>query len=507
MATYTQLLAILPLTVMMLFAGYLAGQLQSAGPQLGLDIPVAFLAQSEAQPSLVLDANASAAVEDETLDFDQTRLSQAALFRLRKALDRRKLRPVASLTAKDGLETYLADAEELRIATAAVLTDLGAAFDTTKHKRLQRALALLSDTHERLHAVELAATAPAADHLGSHVLADAASGAGELGLQKKKGEVIKLVTVEELPFGMHVLKGTTTVDEVLPGLPAKKLGVRRGCQIVSIGGRAVSPGTWLMVFQSSKVPFKVKFNCGSPSSSVKGSGLHNAEVEDVHHYRVQVTKKPYGLNIQAFSEPRVVEVLPGYPGEAAGIRPSFVLTEVDDEPVNATTWFTKYQSAKLPFSLTFDTDAPVQKNNPYFKIPGPEDVGAFDEGPVRPPPGAERGPLGGEETDGGMHRDQDPVPTANGFEDFRCNVWGHPFGMQLASPPGVRPHVISVTENSPAFVEGVKVDDVLVEVAGIPVTSDTWFAAMAQAASPYGLLFRRPTRGRDRRQGEKEGNK
>merc|ERR1719343_909200 len=106
----------------MVLAGYLAGQLQSAGPQLGLDIPVAFLAQSEAQPSLVLNASEDGS-EGEKLDFDDSRLSKAGMLRLRKALDRRKVRPVASLTAKDGLESYLKDAEELRADTALVLTE------------------------------------------------------------------------------------------------------------------------------------------------------------------------------------------------------------------------------------------------------------------------------------------------------------------------------------------------------------------------------------------------
>merc|ERR1740116_777199 len=72
------------------------------------------------------------------------------------------------------------------------------------------------------------------------------------------------------------------------------------------------------------------------------------------------------MNIQVNTVPRVTEVLPGYPAEAAGIRRGFVLIEVADRPVSSDTWFKEYQSQKLPFALTFDTQVPLQPGNPYF---------------------------------------------------------------------------------------------------------------------------------------------
>merc|ERR1740129_2016131 len=65
--------------------------------------------------------------------------------------------------------------------------------------------------------------------------------------------------------------------------------------------------------------------------------------------------------------------------------------------------------------------------------------------------------------------------------------------MKVAAPPGLRPKVTGVIHGGSADRAGVRSGDVLIEVAGRPVTSGTWFAAVQQAVTPYGLLFRRPT--------------
>merc|ERR1719517_325914 len=78
-----------------------------------------------------------------------------------------------------------------------------------------------------------------------------------------------------------------------------------------------------------------------------------------HRFRVMVSKKPFGMNIQSNVVPRIVEILPGYPAEAAGLRKGFVLREVNEKPVSAETWFEAFQNAEAPFSLTFDTKVPL----------------------------------------------------------------------------------------------------------------------------------------------------
>jgi len=73
------------------------------------------------------------------------------------------------------------------------------------------------------------------------------------------------------------------------------------------------------------------------------------------------------MNVQVNVVPRVVEVLPGYPAEAAGIRRGFVLTEINDEPVDAKNWFEQFQDEEMPFTLTFDTKMALHAGNKFFK--------------------------------------------------------------------------------------------------------------------------------------------
>merc|ERR1739838_54479 len=91
-----------------------------------------------------------------------------------------------------------------------------------------------------------------------------------------------------------------------------------------------------------------------------------------------------------------------------------------------------------------------------------------------------------------------------GFDDdylnFSCDVPKLPFGMQIAAPPGKRPHVMGVLPGYPADAAGVKKGDILIEVAGRPVNAATYFAAMQQALPPYGLRFKRPIPDEDRKE-------
>lgn len=464
---------------MMLCGGFLAGQLESAARISSVRVPGTFPAEGFAVPSAhespALRGNSSAAAQ-ESQDFRPDELPEAILERLRAAIAMQQVRPVASLVASDGLEAHSSDAAEMHSATSEALQGLQKAFAGSRHKKLLQALQLLDVTNARLHQVELAALQPAAAHLSFQ--ADAASSSPKAaGKSRKTVEV----TVAKQPFGMTIMKGTVKVSDVFPGFPAQMVGVRKGCELKEIAGTPAAPGTWLDLFRQTPLPFKLSLECGGDGGG-DGGGLGGAEVQDPRRYRVMVSRKPYGMNIQVNTVPRVTEVLPGYPAEAAGIRRGFVLIEVGDQPVSSDNWFNAYQASTVPFTLTFDTQVPLQLGNPYFQRGAERPMSLLNMSSFNitgdiggtPPPLVQEEPLPGE-----------------GYEDVRVTVNTKPFGMRLESPPGMRPRVGTVMASSAAAAAGVREMDVLIEVAGRPVGSSTWFAAMQQARPPFGLLFRR----------------
>jgi len=298
-----------------------------------------------------------------------------------------------------------------------------------------------------------------------------------------------------------------------------------------VAGQKVASGTWLDSFQKSPLPFELKLTCGGDAGSHGHGPLAH---EDSRLLRVMVAKKPYGMNIQVNKVPRVVEVLPGFPAEAAGIRRGYVLVRVNEKVVDASNWFEEYQAAQIPFTMTLDTAVPLHADNPFFKVPKSDDKGAkhqqnhpgsgkqhadvesksepegeteisgepVEEGePVEDNLDEALAALNALENATGADEnledsfpeqpEEEPVPTV-GYSDFRCSVEALPFGMKVTALPGSRPRVTGVIPAGPADRAGVRSGDVLIEVAGRPVTSGTWFAAMQQSVTPYGLLFRRP---------------
>jgi predicted metalloprotease with PDZ domain len=262
---------------------------------------------------------------------------------------------------------------------------------------------------------------------------------------------------------MHVRLGSAIVDGVFPGFPAMKLGIHKGCQILTIEGKEVSQGTWLEAFQKAALPFNLGLNCPPPSKEAGGVGSG-----DEHNYRTLVKKRPFGMNVQVNVLPRVIEVLPGSPAEAAGVKRGFVLTAVNEKAVNASNWFDVWQNAPTPCTLTFDTNVPLHKDNPFFS-----------ESPSAGAP--TQAPEVADEKDVGV-----------GFSDVRIKVNKLPFGMHVLSIPGGRPKVTHAVPGLPAAAQGVREGDILVEVAGLPVDASTWFAAFQQAVPPFGLRLRRP---------------
>eukprot|EP00928_Gymnodinium_smaydae_P011438 TRINITY_DN14221_c0_g1_i1.p1 TRINITY_DN14221_c0_g1~~TRINITY_DN14221_c0_g1_i1.p1 ORF type:complete len:387 (-),score=91.33 TRINITY_DN14221_c0_g1_i1:195-1355(-) len=267
------------------------------------------------------------------------------------------------------------------------------------------------------------------------------------------------ISVAEKPFGMHVRRGSLVVEEVFPGFPAQKLGVHRGCEVRELAGAQVTQGTWLDLFQNTQVPFELKLYC--PPSASSGEGPLTA---DKKRYRVMVVKKPFGMNVQVNVVPRVVDVLPGYPAEKAGVRRGYVLTAVNDVAVNASTWYTAWQQAQVPCTLTFDTTVPVRKNNPFFST---------SQAPAR--------------SEGKAGAALPALEKPGRWVDV--TVQSLPFGMHVNAKPGSRPEVQGLVAGMPAAKAGVQEGDILVEVAGRQVDAATWFAAFEEAVPPFGLHF------------------
>mmetsp|Transcript_84701 Transcript_84701/g.196935 ORF Transcript_84701/g.196935 Transcript_84701/m.196935 type:complete len:483 (-) Transcript_84701:129-1577(-) len=384
---------------------------------------------------------------------------------------------------------------DLHVSILGALDALSSSFHAPQHVKLQRALGVLKSVDERLYAAWRAVVPLAAERLssgrGSRVSAMQAF-LRNASSAKSPGTWLLNVMVRQAPFGMHIKRGSVEVVEVFPGFPAQQVGVRKGCKLKEIAHQVVTSGTWLEIFQVQsrqlpKRPFAMKLVCSRQPTKRAGSGSGGAlaEIEHEHRYRVMVVKKPYGMNVQVNTVPRVVEVLPGSPAEAAGIRPGFVLTEVNEVAVDMKNWFEQYQAAKLPFTLTFDPKVPVHSNNSYFK---------YDEGevvPVQRNSSYAKSDNRKTPEEGSNHTERVESVHKGQLALFKCTVQELPFGMQVKALPGMRPLVVGVLPDKPAFHAGVRIGDELLEVAGRNVSWQTWFVAMQQAVTPYGLVFQR----------------
>jgi len=278
------------------------------------------------------------------------------------------------------------------------------------------------------------------------------------------------VTVSKRPFGMKANKGGHTVEEVFPGFPAQELGVRKGCEIQQIAGQDVSHGTWLELFQKTPVPFQLRLFCPRTMTPKNLSATHATLPKDEHNFQVVVKERPFGMNVHTNVVPRVQEVLPGYPAEAAGIKVGFVLTHINEQAITVENWLDIWQHSPVGTTLTFDTNMPLHENSDFTPHHDHEQ----------------------EAPDIGNHPDEGASDVKEGFTDFRCAVKKLPFGFELKNPPGGRPSVKKVVQGSPADAAGVKVGDVLIEISGLPVNSASWFKAFQTSLPPFGLHFRRP---------------
>jgi len=175
-------------------------------------------------------------------------------------------------------------------------------------------------------------------------------------------------------------------------------------------------------------------------------------------FDVMVTDSPFGMNIAVKGIPRVMEVFPGGPAEAAGVRQDFVLVAVGEVEVASSDWVSLYNAATLPFRVTFDIKEAVDAASCYAGLSFPEEGDPF----------------------------------AENFEDFRCQIHKLPMGTQICQRPRTWARVEAVKADYPAQQAGVCEGDLLVQVGGKSVRSDTWFVALTQQKLPFELLFRRP---------------
>jgi len=332
------------------------------------------------------------------------------------------------------------------------------------------------------------ATALSFDQL-DHVLPSASGWTRELANWSASNSSEMVVTFKERPFGMHVMSGTAYVTRVFTGFPAHHFGVHAGCEILEVAGERVSPGLLIEALQQAPLPLPVKLNC---SQHADDSKHHHCVVSaDPRRYRVAVSADVFGMNIQAYRLPRVVEVLPGFPAEACGVRKGFVLTEVNDEAVDVSTWFEAVQKAQKPYTLTFDTQIPLHAGNPFMNYTDVEDWNLFDDN--RTDDGYDDDGEGLEELEAQEESENSiPPPFREGHASFECEVTELPFGMLLRAPRHSWPVVDSVANGSQASLKGVLRGDVLVRIAGLPVDSSSWFAAFSESQPPFGLTFRRP---------------
>merc|ERR1712083_307717 len=140
-----------------------------------------------------------------------------------------------------------------------------------------------------------------------------------------------------------------------------------------------------------------------------------------------------------------------------------------------------------PCSLSFDTDVPVLEGNPFIRNATKTVMNKMEQ--------FSKTVLGNMQMAFGRGKSVNDTDRSlfsdKLYSDFRCQVKGFPFGVQIGAPLGGRPFVNSTTPGLPAAKAGLLAGDILVEVAGRAVNSSTWFAAFQQAAPPFGLRFRR----------------
>merc|ERR1711862_906428 len=172
--------------------------------------------------------------------------------------------------------------------------------------------------------------------------------------------------------------------------------------------------------------------------------------QDQRSVHVIAAERPFGMNVQATADqvPRVMEVLPGYPAEKAGVKKGFVLKSINGKVVNGSSWIKIWETCKLPCGLTFDpTEATTATTRATPKM--------VDD-----------------KTEKDALRNQMlSLRHSPAYRTVRIKVTKQPFGMHIATDEKNMPVVNSVIRGTAAHKAGVQEGDVLLEVAGVKVDS------------------------------------
>jgi C-terminal processing protease CtpA/Prc len=282
----------------------------------------------------------------------------------------------------------------------------------------------------------------------------------------------QVVVVAQKPFGMHIKIGTTEIVEVWPDYPAAKVGVRAGCELVEIDGTPCDSSSWLQMFQVSVPPFKITVECDKAEDVDSLVAFRKSLHSDARLQRFEAlcTEKPFGMNVQVTEEhpyPRVTEVLSGFPAEREGVQKNFILTHIAGSPVDKSNWFSIFQNTDPPFALRFNTSL--------------ASTGTLEDDILK---------ANLSEALTLSLREFVAKHGENSVSTHAIMVEEKPFGMQVESDSGY-PRVAEIVWGLPAATSGVKVGDVLVEVAGAPVNAADWFGAFQTAVPPFGIrVFR-----------------
>ena len=81
-------------------------------------------------------------------------------------------------------------------------------------------------------------------------------------------------------------------------------------------------------------------------------------------YLIKVTKTPFGMRVQHYGAPRVVDVVPRSAAAETGVRCGWVVTAIDNMAVDASTWQDAFNNAFVPFIVKFDTTAASASDPP-----------------------------------------------------------------------------------------------------------------------------------------------
>lgn len=310
---------------------------------------------------------------------------------------------------------------------------------------------------------------------GSQYLKAAAAARGGVG-EDEVGKVAPpkfsgrlAVTVKSKPFGMHIRVGTTDIVEVWQDFPAYKAGVRAGCKLVEIDGTPCDASSWLSMFEVSQPPFPITVECKAKEEPAAPLPKTPTSADE---HRCTVEEKPFGMNVQVTEDhpyPRVIEVLPGFPAEKAGVRVNMILTEVNGMKVTSETWFSSFQHSDPPFPVAFNTS--------MLEVLLDDDM----------PEVAEEGAL--------QDILQDAIKRygADVVETHQFQVLKKPFGMHVMDDDEGLPRVKEVLPGMPASEVGIQVGDIIYEIAGSRVTGLDWFGHFQTAVAPFGIrVFRVP---------------